>query len=286
VRRKQYFYGNTKLSGTSFEYLADPLKILKGRAIVFSIFVVYSIISNLFPIIGSVFGLVFLIVLPWLVVRSLSFNARNSSIRNIRFGFDADLGEAAKIFILWPMVAMITLGILGPYVYFRQKKFVVAHSSYGTTRFNFFATSHDYYRIFLSLLLHVIGGIVIAVLCNFVFPQLVIIISIIIYLYGMAYISVKTSNLLYNSSVIAGHTFEATMQIKQYIVILFTNTLATALTLGLFYPWAAVRALRYKIENLTFHPRGDIDNFVAGELKQVSALGDEMSDFLDFDFGL
>jgi uncharacterized membrane protein YjgN (DUF898 family) len=32
--------------------------------------------------------------------------------------------------------------------------------------------------------------------------------------------------------------------------------------------------------------KGDLDQFVAAELKETSALGDELSDFLDFDFGL
>lgn len=34
VRRKQYFYGNTVVGDASFDYLGDPLKILKGRLIV------------------------------------------------------------------------------------------------------------------------------------------------------------------------------------------------------------------------------------------------------------
>jgi uncharacterized membrane protein YjgN (DUF898 family) len=31
---------------------------------------------------------------------------------------------------------------------------------------------------------------------------------------------------------------------------------------------------------------GDLDSFIAKEQKQVSAVGEEMGDFLDFDFGL
>ena len=33
VRRKRYFYGNTLLQDTAFEYLAQPIQILKGRRI-------------------------------------------------------------------------------------------------------------------------------------------------------------------------------------------------------------------------------------------------------------
>ena len=33
VRNKQYFYRNTLVDGSSFEYLASPIAILKGRII-------------------------------------------------------------------------------------------------------------------------------------------------------------------------------------------------------------------------------------------------------------
>ena len=41
VRNNQYFYGNTQIDGASFQYLADPIKILKGRIIAFIAFVAY-----------------------------------------------------------------------------------------------------------------------------------------------------------------------------------------------------------------------------------------------------
>ncbi len=69
-------------------------------------------------------------------------------------------------------------------------------------------------------------------------------------------------------------------------MLVVTNSIATALTLGLFHPWAKVRTLRYKLEHLTMVVSGDLDSFIAKEQKQVSAVGEEMGDFLDFDFGL
>ena len=40
VRNKRYFYSNTELDGSSFEYLADPVAILKGRLIAVGIFAI------------------------------------------------------------------------------------------------------------------------------------------------------------------------------------------------------------------------------------------------------
>jgi len=237
VRRKQYFYGSTLIQGASFEYLADPVKILKGRAIVVGILMVQSIVSNLVPIAGSVLAIGFLLLLPWLLVRSLAFNARNSALRNIRFGFNGTVGQAAKVYILWPIVAALTLGILSPYVYFRQKAFIVENSSYGTTKFTFTATAREYYRLFLSALLPIIIGIAVTAASGFLFPPAAFLVGLILYLYLFAFFSVKTTNLLFNSSKIDFHRLEATLKTKEYMLLVVTNSIATALTLGLFHPW-------------------------------------------------
>jgi uncharacterized membrane protein YjgN (DUF898 family) len=286
VRRKQYFYGSTRMQGASFEYLADPVKILKGRAIVVAVLIVQSIVSRLIPVVGIVFSLAFVVVLPWLVVRSLAFNARNSALRNIRFGFDGTVGEAAKVFILWPIVAVLTLGILTPYVYFRQKKFVAGNSSYGTTRFTFTATAGEYYRLFFGAFIPIVIGIAVIAASGFLFPPAAVLLVIVLYLYLFAYFSAKTTNLCFNSSQLALHRLEANLKVKEYVVLVLTNSVGIALTLGLFHPWAKVRTLRYKLKHLKLIASGDLDNFIAKEQDQVSALGEEMSDLLDFDFGL
>jgi len=286
VRRKQYFYGNTHVQGAGFEYLADPVKILKGRAIVVGLLIVQSIVSNLVPIIGGIIGLAILFIFPWLVVRSLAFNAGNSAIRNIRFGFDGNVGEAAKVYVLWPILAALTLGILSPYAYFRQKKFIVENSSYGTTGFTFTATAGEYYGLVFSALIPIVIGIVFIAASGFFFPPAAVLVGLVLYLYFFAFLSVKTTNLLYNSSRLALHRMESTLKIKEYLLLVVTNSVATALTLGLFHPWAKVRTLRYKLEHLTLVASGDLDSFIAKEQKQVSAVGEEMGEFLDFDFGL
>ena len=286
VRRKQYFYGNTRLSGAAFQYLASPIKILKGRAIVFAFFIAYSVANQFFPIFSLAFIAVLLILLPWLVVRSLSFNAHNSALRSIRFNFSGTVMGAAKAFIFWPLLIPLTLGVIGPFVYYRQKKFVVEHSGYGKTCFTFKATAGAYYLLVFKFIIPLIVFIGLAAVAGFFFAPLSALIIAVFYLYAFAYFSVRSSNLLYNSAKLSGHCFDATMAIKDYAVIVLTNTLATVLTLGIFHPFAQVRAYRYKIEQLALLPSGGLDRFVAAAQEQVSAFGDEMSDFMDFDFGL
>ena len=286
VRRKRYLYGSTRLQGSGFEYLADPVKILKGRVLVVCFFILYSLLDQFLPILAGVLSLGIVVLLPWVVVKSLSFNARNSAYRNIRFAFNGSYMGAAKAYILWPILVPFTLGILFPYVYYRQKAFVVENHSYGTTPFSFDATAGDYYRIFLTGLIPLGLGLVLAVLLAFLFRPLSLVALAVLYLYLLAFFSVKTTNLMYSSARLDLHRFSADLEIKGYGLIILTNTLATVLTLGLFHPWALIRTLRYKVQHLTLAAAGSLDGFIAAEQKQVSAIGEEAGDFLDIDVGL
>ena len=286
VRRKKYIYGSVRLKDAGFEYLADPIKILKGRLIAGAILVISSILSNLFPAISFIFTLVILAIVPWIMVRALAFNARNSALRNIRFGFTGSVKDSAKAFLLWPILVPLTLGALAPYAYWRQRKFIVENHSYGSTQFTFSATARDYYRLFFKAIVPLILGLGLIVGATFVLPPLAIPVALALYLFLFAYYSVKTTNLQYNSTRLAAHRFKANLEIKEYLVLVVTNSLATAVTLGLFHPWAKIRSLRYHLSHLCLITSGDIDTFIAAEQKQVSAVGEGMSDFFDIDIGL
>ncbi|MDR2033049.1 MAG: DUF898 family protein [Helicobacteraceae bacterium] len=53
---------------------------------------------------------------------------------------------------------------------------------------------------------------------------------------------------------------------------------------GLLYPWAKVRVLKYKLENVGFENL-DLDDFTGEIERQKGALGEETADFFDLDIG-
>ncbi|RPJ71216.1 MAG: DUF898 domain-containing protein, partial [Desulfobacteraceae bacterium] len=285
VRNRSYFCGNTRVHGAAFEYLANPQQILKGRAIVGGVLIVYSLIASFLPIVQVIFLALFSVAFPWLVTRALAFNARHSAWRNIRFGFSSSYKEAFKVYTLWPALAMLTLGVLAPYAFYRQRRFLVENSSFGRTRFSFQATGRDYYRIFMVLSLWTIAAIALIAGAVMVFPPIAIL-ALPVYLGAFAYFAVKSGNLFYNASRLGGHRLASVMEVKGYAWLVLTNTLFTALTLGFFHPWARVRATNYRLRHLGLVPAGDLESFVAGEQAKVGALGDASADLFDFDFGL
>jgi uncharacterized membrane protein YjgN (DUF898 family) len=285
VRNRSYFYGNTRVHGAAFEYLASPKQILKGRAIVGGALIVYSLISSFLPFVQLVFLALFIFAFPWLVIRALAFNARHSAWRNIRFGFRSSYKEAFKVYTLWPALALLTLGALAPYAFYRQRRFLVENSSFGRTRFSFQATWRDYYRIFMVLSLGAIAALALIVGAVMVFPPLAVL-ALPLYLLAFAYFAVKSGNLLYNASRLGGHRLASVMEVKGYARLVLTNTLLTALTVGFYHPWAKVRTADYRLRHLSLVPSGDLEGFVAAEQTRVGALGDASADFFDFDFGL
>ncbi len=161
VRNKRYFYGNTKLNGSSFDYLASPIQILKGRIIMFVIFAAFALCQNFYPIAVIPFIIVLYLITPWVMIKALAFNARNSSYRNVRFNFTGKLWEAAKVYVLIPLGTLITLGGLIPFSAFRMNEFVANHSHYGKSSFRFGGTAREYYKAYGIALLIALPFIVI-----------------------------------------------------------------------------------------------------------------------------
>ncbi len=100
VRRLQYFYRNTQLAGSGFDYHGKPTAILKGRIIAFVLVGGANLAFNYSPVIGLVVFIPLGAVLPWLLVRSFKFRMQNTSWRGLRFGFRGTVAGAYKAFLL------------------------------------------------------------------------------------------------------------------------------------------------------------------------------------------
>lgn len=285
VRNKQYFYGNTLLDGVSFSYTANPVQILIGRIIAFVFFVVYAVAGELSVVAGMVMGGLLLIVLPWVICKSLRFNAHYTQYRNVPFVFHGRLGEAALAFLLWPLLGAVTLGILMPYAFYQQQKFICGNHSYGTAAFDFKATVGAYYSIFLLILgILVVGGIA-AFVAGMVLPLLAFPVVAAAYLVVFAYFVVATSNLTYNNIHVREHRFQARWSVQSYLWLMVTNTLGVLVTLGFFLPWARVRTARYKARHTSLLAVGDLDSFAAAERNAVGSLGEGVGDLFDIEVG-
>ena len=302
VRRKRYFYGNTWLDGSAFEYHARPIAILKGRLIAFGLFVVYGVVSELSQVAGLAAGVAFFAALPWIVTRSLTFNARNSSYRNVRFDFRGQLREAAGAFALGPILIALSLGIMYPWVVRRQKRFIMANHAFGMTQARFAAANARFYAIYLIALgclavVALLAGVVAAV----AMPQfltdglsvrlgvLFTLVAIIVYgasLWVYALVQAGLTNLVWGSVAIGGNAFESRLQAGPLAWIYVTNALGILASVGLLIPWAAVRTAGYRVERLTLVCAEDLDRFVGDTKAKLRSAGEEVAEMFDADISL
>ncbi|MFQ6024283.1 MAG: YjgN family protein [Acidiferrobacterales bacterium] len=302
VRRKRYFYGNTRLQNSTFEYLAEPVQILKGRLIAFGIFVVYAVLASFVPLVEALFGLLFIIVLPWLVIKAHAFNARYSSYRNIRFDFRANYGEAIRVYIGLPLLSVLTLGLAYPYYTYRRSKFLIANSGYGRTRFTFAGPVKQFYAVYLkAALLAIAFFLLFGMIANSLrwappisseaasaglSPLLFIMLAPLVLLAIHAYLETAITNLVWNNAKSGDHRFRSTLETFRMAWLYLSNGIAIVLSIGLLIPWAQVRMTRYRLENLQLLAVGDLDGFIASEQQRVASAGEEISEFFDIDIGL
>lgn len=304
VRRKRYFYGNTHLKSSTFEYHAQPIQILKGRLIAFGAFVVYTGLNAIAPPAAAVLALLFVFVVPWLLIKAHTFNTRSSSYRNLRFNFKGEYAKALGTYVGLPILAAITFGLAFPvYMYFRTK-FVVTNSAYATMPFSFTGTVGGFYVIALKLLGMAFGiGILFSVFTAVLkglsatgaqpaipvagpVALLFIVLAIVAFSTLKAYFDAAVTNLVWSNVGVSNSQFSSTLRTRDMLWLYLSNAVAITLSLGLLIPWAQIRTMRYRLENLELHVKDDLESFVAGEQSKVDSAGEEVSEFFDLDMGI
>ena len=80
VRTRQYFYANTFLADSSFEYLAKPRAILIGNAIILAAFALYSFSTNFNPGLAGFLVILYYILFPYVLYKALCFKFHKFSL--------------------------------------------------------------------------------------------------------------------------------------------------------------------------------------------------------------
>jgi uncharacterized membrane protein YjgN (DUF898 family) len=306
VRRTRYFYDSTRVAGSSFEYHGNPVAILKGRLVAVAFFGAYNLAFSISGLAGFAMLGILMLVMPWLLWKSMQFKLYNSSYRGIRFGFRGTLGKVYFVFLLLPIFAMFTLYLLAPFAHQRMKKFQHAESRFGATYFSFHAGPGKFYKTYLiGFLILMAGGAAIGLAFGGTLvgifaagagkkadPAAIAAIAFfVLALYVWIFLCfplflTMIQNLIWSNTRLAGHQFKSEMKWTRMTFIMVTNIIGIMLTFGLFIPFAQVRSMKYRIESMSLLPNDSLDNFIADSQQKVGATGEGMADLLDFDLSL
>jgi uncharacterized membrane protein YjgN (DUF898 family) len=313
VRRLRYFYGNTVLDGHTFDYHGNPLAILKGRLIVFAAYVVFLLVVQLYPTSAvlifiplAIFGV------PWIVLRSRMFQLRMTSYRNLRFNFLGTYGGAMAAFIGWYALTIITVCILYPVWVRKRVQYSLDNTAYGSQRFSFLASNGTYYKFCLITFALSICGYFVFIFQFFRLPGLrevfyegappptmfeivaaagpvgwaMILVAAVVGLGIAGYYQASFANAAFGG-VRAGSQFgRSYLRAWPLIGIYLSNLFGIIFTLGLYYPWAKVRQTRYHLNNTLIDSDGNLAAFTASSSAGIDAVGQEVGDFFNVDFGV
>ncbi len=312
VRRKRYFYGNTVILGRAFEYHATGKQIFIGRLIVIGFLIVINVGTAIFPPIGIITSIVILAALPWLIKRSLRFNARVTSYRNVRFDFVGTAGGAFVAILLGSFVAFISLGILAPLASRWTWRYVFNNLRYGDRPFSSDPQLGRLYRVWLlPALIVFLGGIVFGLVAFIVIigsvtfmrssveltdAQMTMLSIAGIYagvfsyfiVYGLAGLFYRAGvrNVAWSAATLDGrHKLVSDLSRPRYAWIAISNVIVTVLTLSLMRPWAAVRMARYVNEHSGILINGDPGEILSSIEASGAAISAEYMDMEGFDFG-
>lgn len=300
VRRRRYFYACTRLDGEGFEYRANPVAILKGRLIALALFAVFYGAGYYNPLWQLALWIPLIAIAPWLIVRSLAFNAHNTAYRNIRLRFDGTYKACVKILAGYALLMLVALGLAYPFFKRRLVQFAMQHHSYGTTRFTLSDTFkkpfvRGYFVAWglgLLLALVLVGLFVAAGVGAKEHRAMLAFIPLGLFaFYGglfliFAYLRARTLNAVWNHLAIGPVRFESRLRARDLVWIYFSNVVVIVFTLGLMTPWAEVRTMRYRASKTIAIAEGSLGGYVQAESQQVGATGEEVGEMFAFDFGL
>ncbi len=302
VRTNRYLYANTYLNHSSFEYHAEPIKILIGRLIVvalYGLFLISSQFSGNFYIATPIF-IIFILAIPLLFRQAIAFRLKNTSYRNIPFRYHASIFSFYKFFIIHFFLNMLTFGFAFPYTYARYKALIIDNASYGNGNFSFSGKASYLYSMFLKffavmMILGMASSVIFGTMSEHEDQAINTILMIFIVVGYIALLIVMAlmqgivdaiiSNWIRNHTMLKSANLKGEMSPIRLGVIVFTNMLLVVLTLGIYYPWAKVRYLKYVMENTAINCQ-DYDQFISTGYEKSSAFAEETVDFLDIDLGL
>jgi uncharacterized membrane protein YjgN (DUF898 family) len=293
VRAKQHLYGQLRLDGTPFRYLAPPLAILKGRLIAAVLLTGFYAITHFYLSLRWYGALIVAAGLPWALVRARAFDAHYSTFRGLRFGFRGTYAGALTNLGLAAIQGVTVFGL--PWAYCRVKNYFVGQLCFGGVRARIHCPGNRLLVPFLLALgMSAVCLVVVFAGIGWIFRRerefadwmLPACLAPLYLGYALAYslLQARALNLLWRRTRLGPLHFEPNYRARDLLLIYLTNTFAVVASLGLLVPWAAVRLARYRAEGLSvFADRGwdAFSSLGSAPVAAPGALGDSLTSTLE-----
>lgn len=206
--------------------------------------------------------------------------------------------------IILTLLSIVVLLYVLPYAHYRFTEHYINHLHYGEGDFNaqlaakkYRGIYHTYYTIIMVIAM-LVWALVTALnstaLSNsldvsyFIYVSVMILaLFYLILFFSQAYFFSNPRNYYFSATHLDQVVrLNSTLSTRTLVWLYFSNALLIILTLGFGMPWAKVRITKYIANNTELFVNGDIKPYVNQDIKDQSALGDQMAEVFDIDIGL
>ena len=326
ARRLTFFHNHTEVQGHALGFHGDPWKMFRGHLVLLVVGGTYAALSYLWPTYQWLGLALMALVWPALWRAALRFRMRNTSWRGVRFDFEGDLVQAYKVMLplFVPAIALNALpmnvqadpqsvkvtGLVGLFIsslfllimpWLMAHVYMFQHNGYrfAKERSTLTLKVSAQYWLYMKMLLLFIGLVVVLVGVGFLMVKVLLWNPAIVIpaLMGLGYflsfiaiyslVVVLTQNLLWSHTASAHVRLHSDLSFWRFLGWSALNWLLTIVTLGLYWPFAAVRMARLRLEAITVEIDGDVGTWVS-EVASGSAgvLADASGDYFGLDMGL
>jgi uncharacterized membrane protein YjgN (DUF898 family) len=306
VRKNKYFYRNTRVAGSSFDYHGNPVSILRGRLLAVAILAALHF-SQLHSVALYCFVLIVVaLILPWMITRAFAFRLHNTSWRGIRMRFHGSVTSSYVVFFLYGALTIISAGICFPLLYQQIRLYFANNAAFGTTTGSMNVSAGEIYGVFIrtilisflvAIVMIFLGGIFLNIIGSasvragqiskttimFIFV-LIMAIYVLYRIIVQSFFRTRMTNLIWSHCILGNVTFESGQKARDLSSIVATNALLTFITLGFYWPWARTQLAKYHADTLIIHAPEGLNGFVADAGSVVAAAGEEVTEALDVDF--
>ncbi len=264
------FSGNLKESYIIF--LLIP--IISLVAIGFSIYLSTIFKENMILLIFSLLltNLLYIIAFAYFSVVKTRYLLEYTSYGDAKFNTNIDTSAFIKI-----ILKTFAIGLLVLLISF----IIVATITYAFFDINYLETYAEMYKTDSSAAL--------TILLSILYPLIISIylLLILIWVISFAYYITRIRKYIFENTDLENEVnFISNMKFLPYALILISNFLMIIFTLGLAYPWAKVRVLRYTLNNTSLELKEGFDGYINSKQTKKSGFADQVSDTLDIDIGM
>ncbi|MBM3760591.1 MAG: DUF898 domain-containing protein [Acidobacteria bacterium] len=269
---RRYLWANTRFAGQPFAYHGTGKELFIGWLKLIGIWVGLTMSlallliaggDNLKPFAGLVLFAAFALLAPLAIHGAIRYRWSRTSWQGRHFVYNGDFKELAWIVIPGLFFTAITFTIYLPVFLTNLRRYVTNHTHYGGHSFEFTGASTGLLGAYGKMLLLVVPTLG---LYRFWFQS-------------------RQFNFYWCNTRFAGFPFRASFDGLLLLMLTFTNVLLTTFTLGIGYPWAICRTIRFVAANLQLEQLPRIQ-LAASATAGTSAFGDAIGDVIGTDAGI